>query len=695
MAGSNEEIPHGSQPVESGIVLGPSSSQNPNSQPPILETAIGNGNGTEPQQAAVNDDQIDAAVAGSGPALPFGAKRPLKSNVWPHFIRFLDKNNEMKARCKYCKKVLGGDTNNGTTHLRNHTTRCIQRQLHDGTQKNIKTNFLPKGVLGKKELCSGQYNAEVARKDLATMIGMVDHLYFKIFCASLQPLFKVPCRNTLKRDILATYDVERKKIQKGIDSNKGRIAVTTDMWTATNQKRGYMAITGHYIDNGGKLRNHLLSFPYVPAPHTSAKLATVLRECLMDWNVDMHMRCSAHVLNLIVKDGLDIIKEGIDKVRDSVVYWTATPRRVEFFEEAAKQKNISFSKKLVLDCPTRWNSTFHMLSTAIPYKDVFVRLRQREPQYTSLPSANDWSFAAIVCQKLEVLSNISVLFSGDQYPTSNLFFPKICDLKLKLMEWKSDSDAIISAMATKMWTKFSKYWSEIHLLLAVAVVIDPRYKLELVEYYAAKFGTSESTLDPDYVKGVMYTLVREYQLKHASAVGDSSGSSSVSVPASESDIDFELYLSRKKRAKPSSVNSELDHYLDEDVIPRSRDIEFDILGWWRANAAKYPTLHEIARDILAVPITSVASESAFSSGGRLLDPHRSRLHFKTVEALMCTRSWIKDGICRESGNVNAALHGLESCFSTLTMEDASWEEFEKGDLQGSNRGAHTDMDLED
>ncbi|CAN1238117.1 Putative AC transposase [Linum grandiflorum] len=234
----------------------------------------------------------------------------------------------------------------------------------------------------------------------------------------------------------------------------------------------------------------------------------------------VHMRCSAHVLNLIVKDGLDIIKEGIDKVRDSVVYWTATPRRVEFFEEAAKQKNITFSKKLVLDCPTRWNSTFHMLSTVIPY--------------------NDWSFAATVCQKLEVLSKISGLFSGDQYPTSNLFFPKICDLKLKLMEWKCDSDATISAM-------------------------------------------------------------------------------------------------------------------DEDVVSRSRDIEFDILGWWRANAAKYPTLHKIARDILVVPITSVASESAFSAGGRLLDPHRSRLHFKTVEPLMCTRSWIKDGICRGTIAFNISL----------------------------------------
>ncbi|CAN0904733.1 Zinc finger BED domain-containing protein RICESLEEPER 2 [Linum grandiflorum] len=210
-----------------------------------------------------------------------------------------------------------------------------------------------------------------------------------------------------------------------------------------------MAIIGHYIDNGEKLRNYLLSFPYVPAPYTSAKLAIVLRECLMVWNVDsklstitldncstndafidkfkrklglsdlimndslVHMRCFARVLNLIVKHGLDIIKEGIDKVRDIIVYWTATPRRVEFFEEAAKQKNINFSKKLVLDCPTRWNSTFKMLSTAIPYKEVFILLRQREPQYTSLPSSNDWSFAAIVCQKLEVLSTISVLFFRD------------------------------------------------------------------------------------------------------------------------------------------------------------------------------------------------------------------------------------------------------------------------------------------
>ncbi|CAN0863660.1 Putative AC transposase [Linum grandiflorum] len=119
------------------------------------------------------------------------------------------------------------------------------------------------------------------------------------------------------------------------------------------------------------------------------------------------------------------------------------------------------------------------------------------------------------------------------------------------------------------------------------------------------------------------------------------------------------------------VTTELDHYLSEDIIPRSPD--FDILMWWKINGAKYPTLQEIARDFLAIPITSVASESAFSSCGRLLDPHRSRLHYSTIEAMMCTRSWIKEELKRENGVDIGALDGV---FSAMTMDDPAIEELD-------------------
>ncbi|WVZ51588.1 hypothetical protein U9M48_002719 [Paspalum notatum var. saurae] len=68
---------------------------------------------------------------------------------------------------------------------------------------------------------------------------------------------------------------------------------------------------------------------------------------------------------------------------------------------------------------------------------------------------------------------------------------------------------------------------------------------------------------------------------------------------------------QRQNLNPREKVSELDKYLEEDTI--SVDSEFDILQYWKMSSATYPVLACMARDILAIPASSVASESAFSS----------------------------------------------------------------------------------
>lgn len=72
-----------------------------------------------------------------------------------------------------------------------------------------------------------------------------------------------------------------------------------------------------------------------------------------------------------------------------------------------------------------------------------------------------------------------------------------------------------------------------------------------------------------------------------------------------------------------------------------RDPNFDILVWWKRNSIEYPILSTMAKDILDTPVSTVASESAFSTGGRVIETYRSSLTAEMAEALICTQNWLR------------------------------------------------------
>ncbi|XP_062083411.1 zinc finger BED domain-containing protein DAYSLEEPER-like [Humulus lupulus] len=163
----------------------------------------------------------------------------------------------------------------------------------------------------------------------------------------------------------------------------------------------------------------------------------------------------------------------------------------------------------------------------------------------------------------------------------------------------------------------------------------------LIEYYFPTiYGNDQCEIEIEKVRKLCYELLEEYSSKFPNLRERSQQMDSVSA-SSQTQIDdlsnFDTYV--RVAYGVENVKSELELYLEEKLIPRTDEF-FDICNYWKVTGLKYPVLNMIAKDIFSVPISTVASESTFSTGGRHVGSHRARLHPSTLEALICTQNWL-------------------------------------------------------
>jgi len=67
----------------------------------------------------------------------------------------------------------------------------------------------------------------------------------------------------------------------------------------------------------------------------------------------MHLRCCAHILNLVVNDGLKEIDDSIIKIRAACKFVKSSPARLAMFKRCVGDSNIESKQMLTLDVPTR------------------------------------------------------------------------------------------------------------------------------------------------------------------------------------------------------------------------------------------------------------------------------------------------------------------------------------------------------
>ncbi|KAK1591970.1 hypothetical protein Q3G72_016919 [Acer saccharum] len=157
----------------------------------------------------------------------------------------------------------------------------------------------------------------------------------------------------------------------------------------------------------------------------------------------------------------------------------------------------------------------------------------------------------------------------------------------------------------------------------------------------------------------------------STSLPNASGGSDINTSVCEGGDIFTTNITREYEAynlQEDSIvcnqKSQLEMYFDEPKLEMSSNL--DVLDFWRVNTIHYPDPFVMAHDMLSIPVSTVASESAFNIGGGVLDRCRSLLKPDVVEAIVCTGDWM------QMENVSEILEVEEICedILNLTIEDS-------------------------
>ncbi|KAL3835524.1 hypothetical protein ACJIZ3_010260 [Penstemon smallii] len=619
--------------------------------------------------------------------------------VWDHFTIETVNPDCIRACCNQCKKsfaYISGSKLAGTSHLKRHITLGIcpvgrHNQENDqpsqetpASTSNISvngTNRPRKRFRAANAVASIYLAGDDCSHELAKMIiqhdyplHMGEHTGFINFAQTIYPQFSMTSVGTVQEQIKNIYYREKQKLKDFVTGIPGRLNLTMDLWTS-NQSVTYVLLTGHFTDHNWKLQRRIFNLVEVPFPDSEAAYGRAIASCLTDWNSKGKLfsvtfdrfhandnargiirgllsienslilngqliinSCYARVLSTLAQDALGYVKETIDKVRHSVKYVKASDVHEEKFTKLKEKLQVPSTKKLMIDDITKWNSTYDMLVAASELKEVFSCLDTSDPDYKSTPSMEEWDQVESLCIYLKLFCEAAQILTSPVYPTTNILFHDVWKILYELMQASVSQDFFIGNLTKPLLEKFTKYWEDCNLVLAVAVVMDPRFKMKLVDFsFSRIYGEDTETLIKIVDEG-LHELYLDYVVQSLPPpTFFEEGSDTMVKTEVAQDDNFDVYVSDIMGAQ--HMKSELDQYLEEPLMRRVQD--FDVLGWWKSNGSKYPTLSKMACDVLSIPLSTLAPENVFDTKGRKIDGYQSSLRPATLQALVCSKDWLQ------------------------------------------------------
>ncbi|XP_037479454.1 zinc finger BED domain-containing protein RICESLEEPER 2-like [Triticum dicoccoides] len=506
-------------------------------------------------------------------------------------------------------------------------------------------------------------------------LSIVENEDMRRILKNISPMTNKVSLSDMEEHLLALFQKKKINVKDEIALTSQRISLSASIWTHDGPEPtvNYLCLTAHFITEDWKIHRLVIKFGmYSPTnleriihckeacvPESESGSYNVIWDAIRDWNLDQkilsltsvgeikndantlklkemlikkrclpirgklyNIACVDDMLNSVVSDGRSYILFLVgDIVKD-------------FFGACAssssmQQQLLEVISQMSLKCPQEdakwWHKLYFRLEVVLQFNKLFPAAEVLSPE--------DMTATWPICKILRTFYRVIEVISSPSSPTANVYFSEVWKVRTVLQEEASNDHAEIVTLVMEMQEAFDEYWQNSYVWLSIPVVLDPRFKMSFIQFRLQRAYSADSLGYLSEIHDTVQELFDEYY----NATEQLSGvrllrSAALDTADNDPLEDWDEHLN-------CQMSSELDDYLGEVLVPRKDD--FDILKWWMEHTTKYPTLAAIARDVLAMPASAVQSEAAFSSSRPVIPKHQSTLSIETIEALVCSRDWMR------------------------------------------------------
>ncbi|KAI8503755.1 hypothetical protein Bbelb_187260 [Branchiostoma belcheri] len=513
----------------------------------------------------------------------------------------------------------------------------------------------------------------------------VEDPYFRAMVHEMNPAYQLPTRHDVsERLVPAMYDAALEALKKDL-SAVDYVALTGDGWTSRVADH-YMTITVHYLKDW-ELQCKVLQTIKGEVQQTGNNITAEIDECLENFELAGRVRvmttdnaramlyatnkagvttslgCFAHTLNLTAQKMLNVkgLQSLLGTIRPVITYF----RKSYIAKLVLKEKQQALQvpcNSLVLDCKTRWNSTFFMiqrfmeqyaaiiaatLDTRIKQKPEFRKVQQLET--TTVGKLDAYLKVAGLLQKMtQVMSSEKKATAGMVLPMLQMLtehFKPGSSSKEREEEGDDDKSKEVEAFTERLKAAAledlnKRYKDEEELdFLQEATAMDPRFKgtvkeesvwARLCEKVTVQSASIKREQEPEQESDVQRVKDEMKPIKPLKVEVKEEPKAPKTLLEEIFNDDIEITSVQPPTPVAVRAHQELGKYRQMPNLPKAGDP----CQFWKGKMEELPLLAKFARQYLIAQATSVASERVFSTAGDVVSAERACLDPENVNILI-------------------------------------------------------------